>query len=235
VPQGRTRVQALRYWLYDPGPNVTPTLAGTAGTPILVYDLDPAYRGAQFSQTIYTNRPSAYADTFTTYEAALTKRASGRWSAIASYSLTKNHQFVNGVPTTPNLAYFNLDSTSPWSVRVSGSYDLPSHWDVSAQLIVQNGLLGARTATYNLPNSGALALRVDDVTQKGPVRQNLNLRLARELRIGVQQRFRLSAEILNVTNNASPYTVTLSSGQQYGRITAISTPRVARLGVTYSF
>jgi hypothetical protein len=45
----------------------------------------------------------------------------------------------------------------------------------------------------------------------------------------------LSGEILNVTNNSSPYTVTLSSGQQFGRITAISTPRVARLGVTYSF
>jgi len=221
--------------VYDPGPNTTPSLNGTVGTPILVYDLDPAYRGAQFSQTIYRNRPSAYADTFTTYEATLTKRASGRWSAIASYSMTKNHLFVNGVPTNPNLAYFNLDSTSPWSVRISGSYDLPWHWDVSAQLIAQNGLLGARTATYNLPNSGALALRVDDITKKGPVRQNLNLRLARELRLSAQQRFRLSAEILNVTNNASPYTVTLSSGQQYGRITAISTPRVARLGVTYSF
>jgi hypothetical protein len=106
---------------------------------------------------------------------------------------------------------------------------------VSAQVIVQNGLLGARTATYNLPNSGALALRVEDATQKGPARQNLNLRLAREIRLAQHDRFRLSAEILNVTNNASPYTVTLSTGQQFGRITAISTPRIARLGVTYSF
>jgi len=29
--------------------------------------------------------------------------------------------------------------------------------------------------------------------------------------------------------------MTLSTGQQYGRITAISTPIVARLGVIYSF
>ena len=102
------------------------------------------------------------------------------------------------------------------------------------QLIVQNGLRGAGTATYNLPNSGSLALRVEDVSTRGPVRQNLNLRFAREMRVG-HQRYRLSTEILNVTNNSSPYTMTLSSGQQFGRITAISTPRVARLGVTYSF
>ena len=54
------------------------------------------------------------------------------------------------------------------------------------------------------------------------------------MRLG-RQRYRLSAEILNVTNNSSPCTVTLSPGQQFGRITALSTPRVARLGVTYSF
>lgn len=220
--------------VYDPGPHVTPSLTGTVGAPILIYDLNPAYRGAQFSQTIFTNRPSAYADSFTTYEMTLTKRATGRWSAIASYSVTQNHQFVNGVPTNPNLEFFNLDTSAPWSVRISGSYNLPWHWDVSTQLIVQNGLLGARTATYNLPNSGSLALRVDDVVTRGPARQNLNLRIAREVAVR-RQRYRLSAEILNATNNSSPYTMTLSSGQQFGRITAISTPRIARLGVTYSF
>jgi len=220
--------------VYDPGPNVTPTLTGTVGTPIAVFDLDPAYRGAAFSQTVYRNRPAEFADSFTTYEATLTKRSSGRWSAIASYSVTKNHQFVNGVPTNPNLALHNLDTSAPWSARLSGSYDLPWHWDVSAQLIVQNGLLAARTATYNLPNSGALALRVEDPTSKGPRRQNLNVRIAREFRIA-KQRLRFSAEGLNVTNNAAPYAMTLSTGQQYGRITTISTPRIARLGVSYSF
>ena len=78
-------------------------------------------------------------------------------------------------------------------------------------------------------------LRVEDVAKKGPARQNLNLRLAREIWFSQQQRFRLSAEILNVTNNALPDTVTLSMGHQYGRITAISTPRIARLVVTDSF
>jgi hypothetical protein len=29
--------------------------------------------------------------------------------------------------------------------------------------------------------------------------------------------------------------MTVSAGQQYGRITTISTPRVARLGFTFSF
>ena len=223
-----------RRTVYDPGPNVTPTLNGTVGTPISIYDLDPAYRGAQFSQTTYSNRPSNFSDNFTTYEATLTKRSTGRWSAIASYSVTKNHQFVNGQPTNPNLALNNLDTNAPWSARLSGSYDLPWHWDVSAQLIVQNGLLAARTATYNLPNSGALALRAEEATPKGPRRQNLNVRFAREIR-AAERRLRLSAEILNLNNNASPYAMMVSTGQQYGRTTTISTPRVARLGFTFSF
>jgi hypothetical protein len=220
--------------VFDAGPNVTPSLTATTGTPIVIYDVDPAYRGAQFSQTTYINRPSRYSDHFTTYEATLTKRSTGRWSTIASYSLTKNHQFVNGVPTNPNLEYFNLDTSTPWSVRVSGTYDLPWHFDVSAQLIVQNGLLGARTSTFNLPNSGSLAQRMEDVSTQGPARRNLNLRLAREARLGTQ-RYRVSVEVLNATNNSSPYARTLASGQQYGRITTISTPRIARFGVTYSF
>ncbi|HEV3216318.1 MAG TPA: carboxypeptidase regulatory-like domain-containing protein [Vicinamibacterales bacterium] len=220
--------------VYDAGPNVTPSLTNTAGNAITIYDLDPAYRAGQFSQTRYINRPANYADTFRTYEVTMTKRATGRWNAIVSYSVTENHQFVNGVPTNPNLEYFNLDTSAPWQARVSGSYDLPWQFDVSAQLTVQNGLLGARTSTYNLPNSGSLALRVEDMTTKGPARENLNLRIARELRTG-KQRYRFSAEILNATNNSSAYAVTLSSGQQYGRITTISTPRVARLGMSFSF
>jgi hypothetical protein len=220
--------------VYDAGPNVTPSLTNTTGKAITIYDLDPAYRAAQFAQTRYINRPANYSDAFRTYEVTMTKRATGRWNVIASYSVTQNHQFVNGVPTNPNLEYFNLDTSSPWQARVSGSYDLPWHFDVSAQLTVQNGLLGARNSTYNLPNSGSLALRVEDLTKKGPVRENLNLRIARELRTG-KQRYRFSAEILNATNNSSPYAATLASGQQYGRITTISTPRVARLGMSYSF
>jgi hypothetical protein len=220
--------------VYDAGPNVTPSLSNTVGKAVTVYDLDPAYRAAQFSQTRYLNRPRNYSDSFRTYEVTMTKRATGRWNAITSYSVTQNHPFVNGVPTNPNLEYFKLDTSSAWQARVSGSYDLPWHFDVSAQLIVQNGLLGARTSTYNLPNSGSLALRIDDMTKKGPVRDNLNLRIAKVLRMG-KHRYRFSAEILNATNNSSAYAVTLASGQQYGRITTISTPRIARLGMSYTF
>jgi len=119
IPYGAWNVART---VYDPGPNVTPSLNGTAGMPILIYDLNPAYRGAQFSQTIYMNRPDAYADSFTTYEMTLTKRATGRWSAIASYSVTQNHQFVNGVPTNPNLEFFNLDTSAPGKHNALATY-----------------------------------------------------------------------------------------------------------------
>ena len=45
----------------------------------------------------------------------------------------------------------------------------------------------------------------------------------------------LSAEILNATNNSSVYAYTFTAGPSFGRITTISTPFIARLGMTYFF
>ena len=66
------------------------------------------------------------------------------------------------------------------------------------------------------------------------MRGNLNLRIARSFRRG-NDMLRLSAEILNATNNSSAYAYTFTAGPSFGRITTISTPIIARIGMTYFF
>lgn len=221
--------------VYDAGPSKTPSLTNTVGTPLTIYDLDPAYRGSAFSRTQFVNRSGDYNDHFTSYELTLTKRAVGRWSTIASLSTTKNYRWLNALPTNPNQELFPLDTTRLWQFRLSGSYDLPWKFDLSAQYLVQNGLQGQRTNTYNLPNSGALVVPVEEFgATMGAARPNLNIRVARSFSFG-RSSLRASAEVLNATNNSSPYAMTFTSGPAFGRITTISTPRIARFGVTYSF
>jgi hypothetical protein len=100
---------------------------------------------------------------------------------------------------------------------------------------VQNGVPGQRSNTYNLPNSGSLVLPVEEFGgTTGDYRPSLNIRLARAFRLG-RQTFRTSLEVLNATNDSSPYAITTNSGPAFGRITTISTPRIARFGLSYSF
>jgi hypothetical protein len=84
--------------VYDGGPTVascfstTPGRCPVVGAPITIWDLNPAYKGAAFSQTMYVNRTDG--DRYGTIEATVIKRpGSGKWNVLASYTITKNHAF----------------------------------------------------------------------------------------------------------------------------------------------
>jgi len=117
---------------------------------------------------------------------------------------------------------------------VSGSYDLPWGIDVSTSITVQEGYTGARTAQINLPNAGSVTVRRVDRETMGPKRTNMNLRVARAFRSG-RNSFRVSGEVLNITNNASPYGMTTATGPKFGFISSTSTPIIGRLGVSWTF
>ena len=76
---------------------MTPTLE-RGWAPIAVFDLQPAYSRCAVSQTVYSNRPKDSADSFTACEATLTNDRAVAGVRLRADSVTKNHQFVNGVP-----------------------------------------------------------------------------------------------------------------------------------------
>jgi hypothetical protein len=205
--------------------------------------MDPKYKGASFSQTMYVNRTDG--DRFGTIEATVIKRpGSGKWNVLASYTTTHDRMFINGnngnnaaapIQTNPNQNYFPLDTTWPWQARLTGNYRLPKNFDVSGTLNIYNGLYGQRTETYVLPNAGSITIPVEAYgSTTGPIRDLLNLRFAWTWG-GKQGRFRPNVEVLNATNSAPPWSMTFTSGPRFGYYNNINTPRILRFGAIYEF
>jgi hypothetical protein len=239
----------IPYTVYDGGPTVascfsaTPGRCPAVGTPITIYDMAAAYKGASFSQTMYVNR--AEGDTFGTIEATAIKRpGSGKWNVLASYTATRNHSFINGnngnnaaapIQTNPNQLYFPLDTTWAWQARLTGNYKLPLHFDVSGTINVYNGLRGQRTGVFVLPNAGSITIPIEPYgATEGPLRDLVNVRVAWVLK-GQHYTLRPNLEILNATNSAAPWNLTFTSGPRFGFYNNIDTPRIARFGVIYEF
>jgi hypothetical protein len=239
----------IPYTVYDGGPTVPscfstiPGRCPAVGTPLTIYDMDPIYKGAAFSQTMYVNRTNG--DRYGTIEATVMKRpGSGRWNVLASYTATKNHAFINQnngnnssapIQTNPNQLYFPLDTTWAGQGRLIGNVKLPFRFDISGTVNVYNGLRGQRTETYVLPNAGSITIPVEPFgATTGPVRDLVNLRLAWVLKSG-HSTLRPNLEILNVTNSAAPWNLTLTSGPRFGFYNNIDTPRIARFGAIYEF
>ena len=245
----------IPYTVHDLGPTVAPCLptatvsCPTTGPSFTIYDMNAAYKGQAFTQTEYVNRGSANADHFSTIEATLTKRGgSGKWTAIISYTATRNHQWIipaagiNGnqaaspIATNPNQLLFPMNTTWVWQARVTGNYKLPWRFDISSTFQIYNGLLGQRTETYTLPNAGAVTVPVGAYGSfEGPLRPLLNFRLARDFKTEKHGTFRPNIEFLNALNSAAPWAITLTSGPRFGYYTTTDTPFIVRAGVIYNF
>ena len=69
-----------------------------------------------------------------------------------------------------------------------------------------------------------------------PARNDLGIRIGKDLKFSAGQMLRLSLDIQNLFNNDTPLSVAINSSQAtYGETTSISLPRRALVGIRYSF
>lgn len=229
----------------DPGPD---GVAGTAddGPPITYYEYGAAYAGAAFIQNVDQNVPG-YDNGYHSVEVAAQKRLSNKWQLVTSFLATRMNEWVaglttagglgSGVSVTPNMDFFPKRQYWQWNYKVAGSYDLPYQIQVAGTFTSQSGEVWARDArfTTGLVRSGSLILRMEDAAaNRLPTQNLLNLRVEKRQKIG----FGTAAfqfDLFNVLNTNVELGVTTRSGASFGRITSILPPRVARLGVSYTF
>jgi hypothetical protein len=241
----------------NPDPTARVSLTNTVGPAITIYDVDPNATGIAHLIAETQNTPSYGESHFSTVEGTVIGRpTSGKWSLLASILLTRDHKDIipissattfsagTGIPgafypTNPDFLYNSLDRTWNWTAKVTGNYYLPSYLlklDFAGTFTIQNGLYGARTNNYVLPNIGTIPVMVGafgDVS--GPNRHFASIRLSRDLKTEHHGTFRPTVEILNLTNVAGYWAINFASGPSFGRVTATDTPRIVRAGLVYSF
>jgi hypothetical protein len=234
----------------DPGPDGVLNNADDAGS-VIVYDYDPAFRGAAFVNNI--RQTSDRVDTFRNYEFTLTRRKSGKWHAFTSFLATKSNRWLTLIPLSPNDDYFPIDETWELSYRAAAGYDLPYGLRVSTLYSAYNGLPGQRTYIYRaadpdggraMPSSTNITLRSDPFgEQKGPARHIVNFRGSKQFRLSVSRKISVDVDALNLFNTnvawGSPTGAgpgfNYASGPTFGQVLRIVTPRSVRFGVGFEF
>jgi hypothetical protein len=72
-------------------------------------------------------------------------------------------------------------------------------------------------------------------SERMPNQNLLNFRVEKRQRLGSYGQVSFQFDLFNAANTNTATTTSTRSGPTYGRITAIIPPRIARLGVTYTF
>jgi hypothetical protein len=233
----------------DPGPDGVLNTADDGGR-VTIYDYDRAFFGAAFVSNELQN--SDRDDDYQTIEFTLTKRASGRWSAMASFWAVKYHAWITSpaaqtarLPDNPNNDLYPMDEAWRWAGNFSGSYQMP--WGVQFGAFVQSkiGLLGQRTNIFRAvdPDGGPRLNQLSTVTlrlepfgsQKSPAINVVNLRTSKQFSLTAGHRLEFDFDLFNLFNSSAPISATFQSGPTFNYATAVVPARVARIGFKYSF
>jgi hypothetical protein len=226
----------------DPGPD---GVLGNRddGTPVTFYDYTAAYRGAAFVSTRLQNTPQH--DHYRTVEITATRRLSGRWSAQASYFLTRNHRLIQQTVNSPNDEFFPWDDRWNWAGIVTGTYRLPYDISLSAFLQSKSGLYGQRTNLFRQqdPDGGTpiaqlntVTLRLEPFGSRQLAAQNiLSVRSSKEFSLGGSRRFAVDFDLYNLLNTNAPLSATFASGPTFGYVTNVIPARVAKFGARFRF
>jgi hypothetical protein len=232
--------------------------SGTADDQLLtLIGRNPSFAGQRAD--LLTNDPANSAS-FTTFNMEVVKRFSNRWQLLSGFDINhyKTWRFApangsdmqtdtNGRAQDPNLLRYN-DGLNywHWQYKALGSYDLPFGLTSSATLRITKGEPYGRTVNTPaaLLNQGALNLRVEPIGSFFyPTVKILDLRFAKSFRLG-ENGGKLEGlfDLFNVNNSSAILAVNNQTGfnsslqrPTFGLVQQTLNPRIARLGVRWTF
>jgi hypothetical protein len=212
---------------------------------ITIYNLRPEFINARDR---YISNVSFLTSNYDGLQFDLHKRMSNRWQMLAGASFQRHRGFdhsgtYTGVDFSNPNTLINRDNGSvfidlPWTVTVSGSYQLPFDFMFSGKFTGRAGDPLNRTTVFSgLTASQAsetirLAQRGTDRTEN--VTKFLDLRLSKRFNVGIA-RLEGSFDVFNVMNANHVLLQTEQIGTTWGRPTRVLAPRIARVGLTARF
>jgi outer membrane receptor protein involved in Fe transport len=218
----------------DPGPDGR---VGNAddGTAYTAYNLAPQYLGLA-AVNLTTNLPDSANSDYYTWELTATRREIGRWSLLASFAETWSRE-TNFGTFTPNALINTVDGRNnftTWQGKINATVRLP--YDVRLTPIYrhQSGTPYGRTfiATLNYGNATILAEPVG--AERTPNINVVDLRSEKALTVN-HARVTGFFDVYNIFNTNAEQALTTSSGSAFLRPTAITPPRIARIGLKFQW
>jgi hypothetical protein len=221
----------------DPGPDA---IVGNSddGPAIQAFNLQSAFVGLP-TVSLVTNVPGE--SKYDTYEIALTKRASNRWSGQVSYSWTKSWAYrtaSNTYPDNPNSC-INAnadcqDETTDYSFKVNASIDAGAGFKVSPVYRFQAGNNFGRQIVASL-NYANPTINAEPLNARRNDNINIvDLRVDRAIQLW-KGRLSPFVDLYNITNANPVQDITITSGASFLRPINIVAPRVMRVGAKFDW
>jgi hypothetical protein len=215
---------------------------------LTLFSLDPAFRGRRAD--LLTNDP-ANSSTFTTYNVEVVKRFSERWQMLTGLDINhyKTWRFspaiisdvatdVTGLAQDPNLLRYNAGLNYwHWQYKALASYELPYGITASGTLRITKGEPYGRTLNTPSLNQGIRTLVVEPIgTFFYPSVKLLDLRAAKAFNLGENWgKVEGILDVFNVNNSSAVLSVNTLTGSNFRRVLQTVNPRIARIGVRWTF
>jgi hypothetical protein len=202
----------------------------------------PQSAAGQFPvDTVVMNTPQY--GRFTTYEVAMSKRFSNRWSMQAggSYTMLENFPGAANQPNFPqNPNQPGVQDRTTWNLKATGTYD--AGWGIRLSPVMrhQSGANFARTLTISAPaGSGLVASGTAFVEPMNANREDniwvFDIRAEKSLQLGTRVRARIALDAFNLTNSHASETIGRATGTAFRKPTAILAPFTTRIGLRLIF
>ena len=216
----------------DPGPDGRLGSADDGGT-VTTYELTAASLSAS-PVNLTTSLPDSNSEYYT-WEITATRRQRSGWSLLASFTHTWSHEAALGTGNdlTPN-ALINTtraqDHFRTWQAKLNGTMHLRWGFLVVPVVRHQSGTPFARTFVQTL-NYGSATIKAEPIAaNRTPDITLVDVRTEKTVRIKAV-RVMGFFDVYNMFNTNADQTLTTTSGGSWLRPTAITAPRVLRIGV----
>ena len=249
---------------YTPGPVLTGLLADGSPYTVPTFIPNAALVTANGNGRLLTNRPG-YAQNYHGFELAAIKRLSNRWMARVAASYFNHTESFDGEPvaylgnptrtdTDPLIEGGEVPVRSAgsgagdvfynakWAVNLNAMYQLPWELEIATNIFGRQGSSypNFRTASLGLQGNSRVLVSPDVDTFRMEDTWNVDLRLAKNIRIG-RGNINVTADLFNVFNNnvelnrQRSVTSALFIPGVGGYLTDNLSPRVFRFGARVTF
>jgi hypothetical protein len=215
----------------DPGPDGRIGSGDDRGT-VTAYDLTTAALNAS-PVNLTTNLPDSNSEYYT-WEITATKRQHADWSLLASFTETWSHEAAVGTGNdfTPSALINttgNQDRFRTWQAKLHGTINLRWGFLVVPVVRHQSGTPFARTFIQTL-NYGSATIKAEPIAaNRTPEVTLVDVRTEKTFRINAV-RVMGFLDVYNMFNTNPVQTLTTTSGSAWLRPSAITAPRVLRIG-----